>query len=77
MPVSLPKCRLCGAVPELHIDVEIVPGEASYALACPNPDCWNDTHWQKSMKQASILWCRNPCRGIRGGQGDAADDVEN
>lgn len=75
MPVSLPNCRLCGARPKLHVNDEIVPGETSWAFNCSNPDCSNDTHWQNSLTQASMMWALNPCTNERGGQGNKDKDT--
>lgn len=74
MAVHLPNCRLCGSRPEIIASGEVVPGESSWAIFCPNPDCYNDTHWQNSLTQASTMWANNPCVNERGGQGDQADD---
>lgn len=78
MPTSaeapdLPKCVICGATPVLHVDSTVAPPDQSWALACPNTDCNNDTHWQNSFEEVERLWLTaQPCRNMRGGQGEPA-----
>lgn len=74
MSEPLPACRKCGSPPE-YAAHEIVPNQMSYALFCPNPQCWNDTHWQHSITEAERLWRKNPCVDMRGGGGDPCDDM--
>lgn len=73
---GLPRCRRCGASPQIHIDNEIVPGTISHAISCSNSECYNDTHWQMSAAKAEEIWINNPVPvGVKGGQGCPSDDV--
>ena len=74
MQAAWPYCRRCGGQPHIVADLEIVPGETSWAIHCSNPNCYNDTHWQNSLTAAAQIWHKNPCSHERGGQGCAADD---
>ena len=73
--LPLPRCRKCGAAPKIARDYTIVVERVCWAVHCTNENCYNDTHWQFSSIAAEAIWRRNPCHGVRGGQGDPLDDL--
>ena len=76
MSDQLPPCRVCNGPPQI-VQGDIIPDYPSYAIVCPNTDCHNDTHWQNSVTKAEELWRANPCRDMRGGQGEPTDDFKS
>lgn len=73
---GLPDCRKCGGRPQIHISNDVTPDDAAHAINCTNPNCYNDTHWQRSALAAEAIWKANPVPvGVQGGQGVPADDV--
>ena len=65
-------CPRCGAYPKMaHINID--RGTHAWAVHCAKL-CGADTHWQSSATMAQQLWNAGDVTGVRGGQGNPADD---